>query len=194
MDTNRKVWIHPTKRVPLSTQLKAAEDWGIIDRAWDIWVSTEAKIEEVIEELRKGDTLGVYEAHLLAPGPNKSAGEKRSDVFNRISEALVDKGVRIVELKTQRSCGNVRDLVRMMNEARNAIAKTTKGNKGALGRPRKFTFSRDDLLWIGAVWSSRDYGFNRQRVKAIKVKFPEFEEQDYYKNRDAIQRAKREPK
>lgn len=61
-----------------------------------------------------------------------------------------------------------------------------------VGRPRKFTFNRDDLLWIGAVWSSRDYRFNRQRVQAIRVKFPSFQEQDYYKNRDAIERAKKE--
>ena len=181
METNRKVWIHPTKRVPLSTQLKAAEAWGVTDRTWDIWTSTEAKIEEVIEELRAGDTLGVYEAHLLAPGPNKRAGEKRSDVFRRISQALVDKGVSIHELKNDRSCGNVRDLVRMMNEARDAIARTARGNPNAKGRPAKYTYSDDDVRYIMAVWKRKDLKFNRHRIAILKRKWPAFEAQDYYK-------------
>lgn len=179
MSEFKLAWINPTPRVTKATQIEAALAWGV-DPDRGLWEHGKHDINQLINSLRKGDLVGVYTADLFAPPPRKRLGENRKDVFRRVAKALLEKGVRVHELKTGRTCGDQVSLIEMMLDARDAIA----GNSGreAKGRPPKRAWKPEDYDTISEIWRDPLYKVNRQRVLAVQNNgFPEFTLNDFYR-------------
>ncbi|MCP5074339.1 MAG: hypothetical protein GY947_13765 [Rhodobacteraceae bacterium] len=195
MRKRKIVWINPTKKVSKKAQVDAATAVGV-DPDYDaIWIngSGGGNIHEFIKSLREGDPIYVYTSDLFAPNPNKRSGETRRDLFRKVAELLLDKGVRVHELKTGRSCGSKRELVQMMLDARDAIAGTSGTGKDP-GRPPKFDRENKRFLRdIGGIWYNRDHADNPARLTAVQKRYPGFTKNDWYKLRPFVDIALNEP-
>lgn len=171
-------------------QIEAALAWGA-DPDRGIWEHGRHDIYQLIKSLRKGDQVGVYTADLFAPPPNKRAGEKRKDVFRKVSEMMLEKGVRVHELKTGRTCGDRAALIGMMLDARDALA----GHSGTKspGRPKKREYKPEDYAKIAKIWADPLYTVNRQRVQAVQNNgYPEFSLMDFYRMRDKLEQEEKD--
>lgn len=181
-------WVKPTKSASLKVQKAAALDWGA-DPDRGIWISDESTVYDLISAIQPGDLVAVHTADLLAPEPSKKLRQTRKDMFREIAELMLEKGVRVHELKTGRTCGNKADLVAMMLDARDVFAGTS-GRRAGPGRPRKYdTKNKAFLREIGGIWYNRRYKSNGARLAMIQRQYPEFTETDWYRLQEKVDAA-----
>lgn len=184
MNTRKIIWINPQK-VSKQTQVAAAKLWCGSD--WDKAAVYEngqhnQGIGRFLSELRPGDPVGVYRADLLAYNPKIRKGQKLSDVFKDVARRLVGSGATVHELMPPgRVSTNAEDLVVMMLEARDRIAKNAVGHDRP-GRPPKWDkLTSTELIQIKNAWENKNHRNNRDRLAAVHAAgFPTFTVADWY--------------
>lgn len=183
MNEHKVAWIVDGRAAVRGTQLKAAKKWGAVT----IWLPEHGDVWEFVGSLRPNDVVGVWTCDLLAPPQKKRLGEKRSDVFRKVSEAIMEKGAKVYELSTERSCKDRRELVQMMLDARDVIAGNS-GKKAGPGRPKKAPYTDEEKQLISDVWYKKTHKDNEERLAAVQRYVPRFTLADFYLMREELER------
>ena len=182
MNEHKVAWIAASKRVVAKTQLDAAKQWGAVT----IWEPEHGDIWEFVGSLRPGDLVGVWTCDLLAPPLRKRLGETRKDTFRAVSEAIMEKGAKVHELKTGRNCSDRKELIAMMLDARDVIANVS--GRSSKGRPPKEPYTDKEKQLISDAWYKKTHKTNADRLAAAKRHVERFTLADFYNMREELEK------
>lgn len=174
------------RKMSVIEQQKALDLWGA-DVVWDLGKHGQ-KLADLLSMhgARKGDTVAIKRLALL-PDNGRGTYEKMAADMS----ALLKTGARILELETGRYCDTKADVAELVAEALRQRAKGLIGNNEP-GRPQKFRFTADDLVWIARETLRSDLATIDDKVAAVAAKFPGFNRTQYYKWREKIEAARPE--
>jgi hypothetical protein len=126
-------------------------------------------IDDVAAALRKGDTVCVLYAHLIAP-PRKSAKDKPREMFWQALHAIEDRGATLYEVKTGRSTAKPRERDAIIRDALEHIASAGRAAAGRKnGRRSKGRPPRDVTVEIEAAraaWFDIRHATNDEAIAA----------------------------
>jgi hypothetical protein len=148
------VFLADDGRVPIIKQRKAAVEWvgKSPNSNWYGDGNPNGGVDELIDNSRKGDVVGVFNAALLVPPKaQRKRGGQAGETFYRITDDLLRRGVQIYEISTGRCGANPADLNAMIQEGRTFLA-GRRPRRSRPGRPTSHVYSNDMVLKIGNLW------------------------------------------
>jgi len=161
------------RRVSEARQRSTLLKWGADpDRIWVF--GKEGKGLQTLKKFlkarvaREGDKIGICRLALLIDPGHGTHDKMAADV-----KALLKTGATLCELDTGLTWDDKGDLVQMVTDAIKQISTGRVGENGP-GAPTKYVLSKEQIAFICAVWSSKDYKNDAQRQAAIR-EFPGLE-------------------
>lgn len=165
-------YVRPTHDVSEEVQIEAGLAAGY--KPERMWIEgRDGPLSEIIGKLRKGDTLGLFSAYMLAT-PRQQRSEQPRKSLRETIKLICGRQSFVHDVTTGLKSDDPEEKIQMIFDAIDELSRGGRklAGRGSVGAPRKIEFETEaDKDLALEMWNSTKYATREQAMEAIRKRF-----------------------